>query len=81
MNLQSNNISLKLNTSNLPQKSKTSINESVVTYGGKIDYETNVTNKPTFNGKELVGNVEEEDPSMVAIDLEDLSNMFNSIFK
>lgn len=81
MNLQNNNISLKMDISNLPKKQNVSLNEQVITYGGKVDYEKNVINKPTLNGKELVGDVSEEDPSMVAISLSDLSSMLDGILK
>jgi len=81
MNLQNNNISLKMDISNLPKKQNVSLNEQVVTYGGKVDYEKNVVNKPTLNGKELVGDITEEDPSMVAISLSDLSSMLDGILK
>ena len=81
MNLQNNNISLKMDISNLPKKQKVSLNEQVVSYGGKVDYEKNVINKPTLNGKELVGDITEEDPSMVAISLSDLSSMLDGILK
>lgn len=80
MKVQNNNISLKMSASGIPKKNNPVINEQIVTYQGKIDYEKNVVNKPTLNGKELVGDVTEEDPSVNAIELEDLSNMFNSIF-
>lgn len=81
MNLQNNNISLKMDISNLPKKQNVSLNEQVITYGGKVDYEKNVVNKPTLNGKELVGDITEEDPSMVAISLSDLSSMLDGILK
>ena len=81
MNLQNNNISLKMDISNLPKKQNVSLNEQVITYGGKVDYEKNVINKPTLNGKELVGDITEEDPSMVAISLSDLSSMLDGILK
>jgi len=81
MNLQNNNISLKMDISNLPKKQNVSLNEQVITYGGKVDYEKNVINKPTLNGKELVGDIIEEDPSMVAISLSDLSSMLDGILK
>lgn len=80
MKIQDNNISLKLSASSLPKKKDSKVNEEIVTYQGKVDYEKNVINKPTLNGKELVGDVIEEDPSMVAIELSELSNLFNSIF-
>lgn len=80
MKIQDNNISLKLSASSLPKKKDSKVNEEIVTYQGKVDYEKNVINKPTLNGKELVGDVVEEDPSMVAIELSELSNLFNSIF-
>lgn len=80
MKIQDNNISLKLSASSLPKKKDSKVNEEIVTYQGKVDYEKNVINKPTLNGKELVGDVVEEDPSMVAIELSELSTLFNSIF-
>ena len=81
MNIQDNNISLKLNTTALPKKKTAKINEKIVTYGGEVDYEKNVINKPTFNGKELVGDVVEEDPSMVAISLAELNTIMNGILQ
>lgn len=81
MNLQNNDIKLKLDVNALPKKQNTKINEKVVSYDGKVDYEKNVINKPTFNGKELVGDVVEEDPSMVAISLAELSSILNGILK
>lgn len=39
------------------------ITEAVVLYGGELDY-NKLKNKPTFNGKELVGNVNEADPQV-----------------
>lgn len=80
MKVQSNDIEMKLDVDALPRK-KNYIQEQVVTYQGNVDWEKNVINKPTFNGKEMVGNVEEEDPSVQAIDLAELNTMFNSIFK
>ncbi len=80
MNISSNNISIKFNTGNKNQN-KTRITEKIVTYAGDVDYEKNVVNKPTLNGKELVGNVTEDDPTMQAISLEELNKMFNSVFK
>ena len=80
MKIQDNNISLKLSASSLPKKKDSKVNEEIVTYQGKVDYEKNVINKPNLNGKELVGDVLEEDPSMVAIELSELSTLFNSIF-
>lgn len=81
MKIQDNNISLKMSSSNLPKTGKSKINEEIVTYQGKVDYNTNVINKPTFNGKEMVGDITEDDPSMVAIELSEIGKLFNSIFK
>ena len=78
MNIPSNQISMKMNVGTNFKNTK--LNEKVVTYQGEVDYEKNVVNKPTLNGKEIVGDMTEDDPSMVAIDLADLNNMFKSIF-
>ena len=80
MKIQDNNISLKMSATGIPKKNNPVINEQIVTYQGQVDYEKNVVNKPTLNGKELVGDVTEEDPSVNSIDLTELSNMFNSVF-
>ena len=81
MKISSNSLSMKLNLGKSQSNNTTKIQEKVVSYSGEVDYETNVINKPTFNGKELVGDVVEDDPNMQAISLEELNNMFNSIFK
>lgn len=60
--------------------STNSTHERVVTYDGPVDYEKNVVNKPRLNGKEIVGDIEEEDPTMEAISLEELNSIFNSVF-
>lgn len=39
------------------------IAESVVIYGGDLDY-TKLKNKPTLNGKEIVGAMQETDPGV-----------------
>lgn len=80
MKVQSNDIEMKIDVTALPRK-KNYIQEQVVGYQGDVDWKKNVVNKPTFNGKEMVGDISEEDPSMVAIDLAELNNMFKSIFK
>ena len=79
MNLQDNNISLKLDIS-LPKKNKSTLNEQVVTYDGNVDYEKNVINKPKLNGKEIVGDMTEEDPNVQPIELNELSNIFDTVF-
>ncbi len=79
MNLQDNNISLKLDIS-LPKKNKSTLNEQVVTYDGNVDYEKNVINKPRLNGKEIVGDMTEEDPNVQPIELNELSNIFDTVF-
>lgn len=79
MKVNSNDIQMKFNASSLPRK-KNYIQEKVVTYGGKIDYEENVINKPTLNGVEISGDMLEEDPNVKPIGLEDISNMIDSIF-
>lgn len=82
MKISSNNVSLNLNLNNSKgNKNSPKIQEKVVSYSGDVDYVNNVINKPTFNGKEMVGDIVEDDPSMQAISLEELNNMFNSIFK
>lgn len=79
MKVNSNDIQMKFDASSLPRK-KNYIQEKVVTYGGKIDYEENVINKPTLNGVEISGDMLEEDPNVKPIGLEDISNMIDSIF-
>ena len=79
MNLQDNNISLKLDIS-LPKKNKSTLNEQVITYDGNVDYEKNVINKPRLNGKEIVGDMTEEDPNVQPIELNELSNIFDTVF-
>ena len=80
MKVNSNNIDMKIDVDALPRK-KNYVQEQVVGYQGNVDWEKNVVNKPTFNGKEMIGDITEEDPSMQAIDLAELNTMFNSIFK
>ncbi len=80
MKVNSNNIDMKIDVDALPRK-KNYVQEQVVGYQGNVDWEKNVINKPTFNGKEMIGDITEEDPSMQAIDLAELNTMFNSIFK
>lgn len=79
MKVNSNDIQMKFDASSLPRK-KNYIQEKVVTYGGKIDYEENVINKPKLNGVEISGDMLEEDPNVKPIGLEDISNMIDSIF-
>jgi hypothetical protein len=79
MKVNSNDIQMKFDASSLPRK-KNYIQEKVVTYGGKIDYNENVINKPTLNGVEISGDMLEEDPNVKPIGLEDISNMIDSIF-
>ncbi len=79
MKVNSNDIQMKFDASSLPRK-KNYIQEKVVTYGGKIDYNENVINKPTLNGVEISGDMLEEDPNVKPISLEDISNMIDSIF-
>lgn len=78
MKVQNNDIQMRLDTS-LPKK-KNYVEEKVVTYGGNVDWEKNVINKPTFNGKEMVGDITEDDPSMIPITLSELNTMLNGIF-
>lgn len=81
MKLQSNTISMKMNIgTSSPNKRDVKLNEKIVSYNGQIDYEKNVINKPKLNGKEIVGDMVEDDPNVKPIELTDLSNMFNSIF-
>ena len=79
MKVNSNDIQMKFDASSLPRK-KNYIQEKVITYGGKIDYNENVINKPTLNGVEISGDMLEEDPNVKPIGLEDISNMIDSIF-
>ena len=53
MKIQDNNISLKMSATGVPKQNNPVINEQIVTYQGQVDYEKNVINKPTLNGKEL----------------------------
>lgn len=78
MKVQNNDIQMRLDTS-LPKK-KNYVEEKVVTYGGNVDWEKNVINKPTFNGKEMIGDITEDDPSMIPITLSELNTMLNGIF-
>ena len=80
MNLQNNIISMKMSLGNNTTKRKSSLTEKVATYNGAVDYEKNVVNKPTLNGKEIVGDMTEDDPSMVAIELSELNKLFKSVF-
>lgn len=70
-----------MNIDNLEITKKVSSSEAIVTYSGPIDYEENVINKPLLNGKTIVGNMTEDDPTMQPMDLIELNNIFNSIFE
>lgn len=65
---------------NLESEREVQSTEAIVTYGGVIDYEENVTNKPKLNGRTITGDMKEEDPNVQAIDLAELNAIFNSIF-
>lgn len=65
---------------NLESEREVQSTEAIVTYGGVIDYEENVTNKPKLNGRTIIGDIKEEDPNVQAIDLAELNAIFNSIF-
>lgn len=80
MNLDDNSINLKLNLQKNTAKGNSELGEKVFSYQGDIDYEKNVINKPKLNGKVIVGEMEEDDPTMIPIDLSELNDMFNSVF-
>lgn len=79
MNAQSNSIHLKMSINQPSQLKNVKPSERVVTYNGEVDYEKNVINKPTLNGKEISGEMFEDDPSVGSISLSELSNICNSI--
>ena len=79
MSLDSNSIHLKMKLNSTSQKANVKPTEKVVTYNGEVDYEKNVINKPTLNGKEIVGDITEDDPSVGSISLSELSNICSSI--
>ena len=79
MNAQSNSIHLKMSINQSSQLNNVKPSEKVVTYNGEVDYEKNVINKPTLNGKEISGEMFEDDPSVGSVSLSELSNICNSI--
>lgn len=79
MKVSSNKRILRPSTASLNEE-LSGLTEKIVTYDGQIDYEKNIINKPTFNGKEMVGDIQEEDPTVQPIELAELNDIFNSIF-
>lgn len=80
MNFDENNIKLKLDLQKNTTDSTSPLGEKVFSYMGDIDYEKNVINKPKLNGKTIIGNIEEEDPSMQPIELKELNKLFDEVF-
>lgn len=58
MKVSSNKRILRPSTASLNEE-LSGITEKIVSYDGKIDYEKNVVKKPTFNGKEMVGDIQD----------------------
>ena len=61
LNVSKNDIDMQLSANLNTIDGK--ITEAVVIYGGDLDY-TKLKNKPTLNGKEIVGAMEEVDPGV-----------------
>jgi hypothetical protein len=63
MKLSSNNISATFSMRDNGEDAR--FFDNIIIYGGDLDYEK-LKNKPTLNGKEIVGNMVENDPQVPA---------------
>ena len=80
MNFDDNSIKLKLNLQKNTAKGDSELGEKVIAYTGEVDYVDNVKNKPTLDGKTIVGDMFEEDPTMQPLELSEINDMFNQVF-
>ena len=71
---------LKLNLQKNTAKGDSELGEKVFSYSGDINYEKNVTHKPTLNGKTIVGDMFEEDPTMIPLNILELNKLFDEVF-
>ena len=61
MKLSSNNVNMNFHISNDPAEVK--YMDNIIVFGGDLDY-NKLKNKPTLNGREIVGNLNEADPQV-----------------
>ena len=79
MHVSNNNVPVHFQTNGNEKHIGGKVSDQIVIYSGDVDYVNNVVNKPTLNGKTIVGNMEEEDPTIQPITLEEINNLFDSV--